>query len=189
MAERVHKGRIACELGAYVNVNADAANPGYFIVDGRGFKRGRAGVRMPDGGDMALGKRVGAQHVEHGAGLAVEDRAPAGVGYGRQGAQQRRVVEYHAVVRLVHLKGGDSRRHDVGHFVEALAVGGMPGGDCHVQAVVDGYLAVGLGAALLEGVKQRLLRFGCYEVNHGCGAAAGGGDRAGAEAVGADQAP
>ena len=49
--------------------------------------------------------------------------------------------------------------------------------------------AVGLGAALLEGVQQRLLRLGRDKVDHGRRAAAGSGDRAGAEAVGADQAP
>lgn len=38
IAQRVHVGRIACELGAYVNVQADPAAPGHFNVDGKGFK-------------------------------------------------------------------------------------------------------------------------------------------------------
>ena len=38
IAERVHVGRIACELGAFVNVSADTANPGPFQVAGKGFK-------------------------------------------------------------------------------------------------------------------------------------------------------
>jgi hypothetical protein len=38
IAERVHTGRIACELGAYVNVSADQQKPGHFQVDGKGFK-------------------------------------------------------------------------------------------------------------------------------------------------------
>lgn len=38
IADRVHTGRIACELGQHVNVNKDASNPGYFYVDGKGFK-------------------------------------------------------------------------------------------------------------------------------------------------------
>ena len=38
IAERVHTGRIACELGAHVNVSADQQNPGHFQVDGKGFK-------------------------------------------------------------------------------------------------------------------------------------------------------
>ena len=38
IAERVHVGRIACELGAYVTVAADARAPGHFNVEGKGFK-------------------------------------------------------------------------------------------------------------------------------------------------------
>ena len=38
IAERVHVGRIACELGAFVNITADTANPGHFQVEGKGFK-------------------------------------------------------------------------------------------------------------------------------------------------------
>ncbi len=38
IAERVHTGRIACELGAFVNIEADAQSPGRFNVEGKGFK-------------------------------------------------------------------------------------------------------------------------------------------------------
>jgi len=38
IAERVHTGRIACELGAYVSVEADPASPGRFNIEGKGFK-------------------------------------------------------------------------------------------------------------------------------------------------------
>ena len=38
IATRVHVGRIACEMGAYVNVAADAQAPGHFHVEGKGFK-------------------------------------------------------------------------------------------------------------------------------------------------------
>lgn len=38
IAERVYTGHIACELGAYVNVEADPASPGRFNVEGKGFK-------------------------------------------------------------------------------------------------------------------------------------------------------
>ncbi|MET1114619.1 MAG: hypothetical protein ABWY08_06630 [Comamonas sp.] len=38
IAERVHTGRIACELGAHVNVTAHQQHPGHFQVDGKGFK-------------------------------------------------------------------------------------------------------------------------------------------------------
>ena len=38
LADRVHTGRIGCELGQHVNVTKDGSNPGYFFVDGKGFK-------------------------------------------------------------------------------------------------------------------------------------------------------
>ena len=38
ISERVHVGRIPCELGAFVTVAADAASPGRFHVEGKGFK-------------------------------------------------------------------------------------------------------------------------------------------------------
>ena len=38
IAERVHVGRIPCELGAFVTVTADTATPGLFHVEGKGFK-------------------------------------------------------------------------------------------------------------------------------------------------------
>ena len=38
IAQRVHVGRMPCELGAFVTVTADAATPGHFHVEGKGFK-------------------------------------------------------------------------------------------------------------------------------------------------------
>jgi hypothetical protein len=38
IAERVHLGNLPCELGASVNLTADAKNPGYFDVQGKNFK-------------------------------------------------------------------------------------------------------------------------------------------------------
>ncbi len=38
IAERVHTGRMPCELGAFVTVTADPATPGLFHVEGKGFK-------------------------------------------------------------------------------------------------------------------------------------------------------
>lgn len=37
LADRVHTGRIACELGQHVNVTKDSANAGHFLVSGKGF--------------------------------------------------------------------------------------------------------------------------------------------------------
>ena len=38
IAEQVYQGRINCELGASVNIAKDSVNPGYFHVEGKGFK-------------------------------------------------------------------------------------------------------------------------------------------------------
>lgn len=38
IAERVHQGRLPCELGASVRLEADARQPGYFHVQGKGFR-------------------------------------------------------------------------------------------------------------------------------------------------------
>ena len=38
IAERVHVGRIPCELGAFVTVEADKKLPGYFDIQGKAFK-------------------------------------------------------------------------------------------------------------------------------------------------------
>ena len=49
VAERVYTGHIACELGAFVDVQADAKNPGYFDVSGKGFKFHMAPVESRTG--------------------------------------------------------------------------------------------------------------------------------------------
>ncbi|MEG1282683.1 MAG: hypothetical protein RSD57_19795 [Comamonas sp.] len=38
IAEQVYQGRINCELGASVSIAKDSVNPGYFFVEGKGFK-------------------------------------------------------------------------------------------------------------------------------------------------------
>lgn len=38
IAERVHVGQLPCELGATVKVTADANSPGYFNLQGKGYK-------------------------------------------------------------------------------------------------------------------------------------------------------
>ncbi|WP_338066591.1 hypothetical protein [Limnohabitans parvus] len=38
IADRVHKGQLPCELGATVRLEADAAQPGYFYLHGKGFR-------------------------------------------------------------------------------------------------------------------------------------------------------
>lgn len=36
--DHVHTGRIACELGQFINVEADPVKPGQYVVTGKGFK-------------------------------------------------------------------------------------------------------------------------------------------------------
>jgi hypothetical protein len=49
IAERVHVGRIACELGAHVTLKADPASPGRFDLEGKGFKYRMAPVETSTG--------------------------------------------------------------------------------------------------------------------------------------------
>lgn len=49
IAERVHTGRMPCELGAFVTVTADPATPGHFHVEGKGFKYYMAPVATTTG--------------------------------------------------------------------------------------------------------------------------------------------
>ncbi|RGE42387.1 hypothetical protein DZC30_16570 [Comamonas testosteroni] len=60
VSERVFKGRIPCELGAHVNVTPDSANPGYFIIDGRGFKYHMSPVATTTGTVRLEDKAAGA---------------------------------------------------------------------------------------------------------------------------------
>ena len=64
VSERVFKGRIPCELGAYVNVVPDSANPGYFLVDGRGFKYHMAPVSTSTGAVRLEDKAAGAVWIQ-----------------------------------------------------------------------------------------------------------------------------
>jgi hypothetical protein len=60
IAERVHVGHIACELGASVNVVADAKSPGHFHVDGKGFKFYMAPVATTTGTVRLEDQKAGA---------------------------------------------------------------------------------------------------------------------------------
>ena len=60
VADRVFRGRIACELGAFVNVAADDKNPGYFFVDGKGFKYYMSPVQTTTGSIRLEDKGAGA---------------------------------------------------------------------------------------------------------------------------------
>ena len=60
LAERVHTGRIGCELGQHVNVSKDGNNPGYFHVDGNGFKYHMSPVTTSTGVVRLEDKQAGA---------------------------------------------------------------------------------------------------------------------------------
>lgn len=49
IAEQVYQGRINCELGASINIAKDSVNPGYFFVEGKGFKYHMAPVATSTG--------------------------------------------------------------------------------------------------------------------------------------------
>lgn len=49
IAEQVYQGRINCELGATVNIARDSVNPGYFFIEGKGFKYHMAPVATSTG--------------------------------------------------------------------------------------------------------------------------------------------
>jgi hypothetical protein len=60
IAERVHKGRLSCELGASVRLEADASNPGYFDLHGKGFHYHMHPVATSTGAIRLEDKQAGA---------------------------------------------------------------------------------------------------------------------------------
>ena len=46
IAQRVHQGRLSCELGASVHIESDREQPGYFHVHGKGFGLGACGAQL-----------------------------------------------------------------------------------------------------------------------------------------------
>ena len=60
IAERVHVGRIACELGQHVTVTADPAAPGRFNIEGKGFKYRMSPVATTTGAIRLEDQRGGA---------------------------------------------------------------------------------------------------------------------------------
>jgi hypothetical protein len=60
IAERVHKGHLSCELGASVRVEADASRPGYFDLQGKGFRYRMHPVSTSTGAIRLEDKKAGA---------------------------------------------------------------------------------------------------------------------------------
>lgn len=60
IAERVHTGRMPCELGAFVTVTAEPASPGHFHIEGKGFKYFMAPVSTTTGTVRLEDQKAGA---------------------------------------------------------------------------------------------------------------------------------
>lgn len=60
IAEQVHTGVLPCELGASVQLDADARSPGYFNVHGKGFRYRMHPVETSTGAIRLEDKRSGA---------------------------------------------------------------------------------------------------------------------------------
>src|SRR5690606_9947492 len=122
------------------------------------------------------------QDVDGDAVLGVHHDQAAVVGGALHGAQDLPVVAVEDA-RVGHelLEAGDPFVHQEIHLLERVVV---HVGDDHVEAVVDGAVALGLGVpgveALAQGAADALHR----EVDDGGGAAPGGGPGAGPEGVG-----
>ena len=64
IAEHVYQGRINCELGASVNIAKDTVNPGYFYVEGKGFKYHMAPVATSTGTVRLEDEKAGAMWLQ-----------------------------------------------------------------------------------------------------------------------------
>lgn len=60
IAEQVHTGVLPCELGASVQLDADARSPGYFNVHGKGFRYRMHPVETSTGAIRLEDRRAGA---------------------------------------------------------------------------------------------------------------------------------
>jgi hypothetical protein len=60
IAQQIHQGLMPCEMGASVRVQADTAAPGYFHVQGKGFRYRMYPVRTTTGALRLEDKKAGA---------------------------------------------------------------------------------------------------------------------------------
>ena len=60
IAQQIHQGLMPCEMGASVRVEADAAAPGYFNVQSKGFRYRMYPVRTTTGALRLEDKKAGA---------------------------------------------------------------------------------------------------------------------------------
>jgi hypothetical protein len=66
IAERVHVGKLPCELGNTVHLESDAKTPGYFNLEGRGFKFRMRPVATTTGAVRLEDSRAGAVWLQLG---------------------------------------------------------------------------------------------------------------------------
>ncbi len=60
IAQQIHQGLLPCEMGTSIRVEADAAQPGYFHVQGKGFRYRMFPVRTNTGALRLEDKKAGA---------------------------------------------------------------------------------------------------------------------------------
>jgi hypothetical protein len=60
IAQQIHQGLLPCEMGTSIRVEADAAQPGYFHVHGKGFRYRMFPVRTSTGALRLEDKKAGA---------------------------------------------------------------------------------------------------------------------------------
>ena len=60
IAQQIHQGHLPCELGAVVRIEADATQPGYFHVHGKGFRYRMFPVQTSTGALRLEDKKAGA---------------------------------------------------------------------------------------------------------------------------------
>lgn len=146
------------------------------------LQEGLADLAVEAGVGLAAGEGLLDEDVDRDAVLGVHHDQAAVLGGALHGAQDLSVVGVEdAGVRHELLEGGHPLLHQQVHLLERLLV---HVGDDHVEAVVDGAVALGLGVpgvqALAQGVPDAL----DGEVDDGGRAAPGGGAGAGLEGVG-----
>ena len=125
----------------------------------------RAGERVVDRGDVAMGHCLCAQHLANGIVFAMHDGQPPGVRDGPHSAVESRVVQPQGVGQ-VEFKARRASRHDLRQRVQYLWVIGMPCGDGHVQAIVYRHAAIRFSAAFPQRFQQRFLQLWLNEINH-----------------------
>jgi hypothetical protein len=153
------------------------------------------GLRLQQGlADFTVVARIGVtggeclfhQHVDGDAVLGVHHGEPAVVGAPLHGPQDLPVVAVEDTrIRHEQLERGDSFLDEQIHLLERV-LGDI--GEDHVEAVVDGALAVGLGVPGVQAFAQGPADALHGEVDDGRGAAPSGRTRTGLEGVGGGRA-